>query len=335
MELSVILISKNQAWNMDRLIKSVLKNAGFISSKEIVLVDSASTDGTAKVASRHPIKVLRLRPDQHLTPAAGRYTGYQHTTGDLVLFLDGDMELCQGWLEEAAQIFKDKPDVAMITGQVIDLPKSAKSEGIPPVPEVDQVEFTEIPYAGGASMYRRSVLEEIGTFNPFLYSDEEPDVCIRLGYAGYRALRLHCPMVFHYTDPPGGLSTLVGRWRRNLYLGAGQNLRYHLGTGVFWPYYKERAYGIIPGLGLLAGLFSFLWLMSTGQKTWFNLWLLAFFALIVGDAIRKRSLYKTVASLLERMFILDGTIRGFLLKPMKPETYPVEVDVVKPLSKGA
>ncbi len=331
-KLSVVLISKNQAWNMSRLIESVLQNTSSISSREIVLVDSASTDGTAEVAVEYPIRVLRLRPTQHLTPAAGRYTGYKHTTGDLVLFLDGDMELCHNWLEKAVQIFKDKPDVAMITGQVIDLPKSTKSKDTPPLAKVDQVGFTKILYAGGASMYRRSVLEEIGTFNPFLYSDEEPDVCIRLGHAGYRALRLHCPMVLHYTDPPGGLSTLVGRWRRNLYLGAGQNLRYHLGTDVFWPYYKERAYGIIPGLGLFAGLLGFLWSMSTGQKIWFRLWLLAFFALIVGDTVRKRSLYKTVASLLERMFILDGTIRGFLLKPMKSETYPMEVEVVKPLA---
>ena len=331
-ELSIILISKNQAWNISRLIESVLNETIYIRSKEIVLVDSASTDGTTQLACRYPIGVLRLKAGGHLTPSAGRYIGYKHTSGEVVLFLDGDMELCQRWLEKAMQIFKDKSDVAMITGQVIDLPKSAKSEDISLVPEIGQDEFTEISYAGGASMYRRSALEETGTFNPFLYSDEEPDVCIRLRHAGYRALRLNCPVVLHYTDPPGGLATLVGRWRRNLYLGAGQNLRYNLGTDVFWPYYKERAYGIVPGLGLLAGLLSFFWSMSTGQKIWFRLWLLAFFALIIGDTIRKRSLYKTIASLLERMFILDGAIRGFLFKPMKPETYHIEVEVVKSLS---
>ncbi len=53
MELSVALISKNQAWNMNRLIESVLQNISAISSGEIVLVDSASTDS---LISLFPIK---------------------------------------------------------------------------------------------------------------------------------------------------------------------------------------------------------------------------------------------------------------------------------------
>ena len=105
-ELSIVLISKNQAWNMSRLVESVLRNTTCVSSREIVLVDSASTDGTIEVASRYPIRILRLRPDQHLTPAAGRYIGYKHTSGELVLFLDGDMELCKGWLETGLQILE-------------------------------------------------------------------------------------------------------------------------------------------------------------------------------------------------------------------------------------
>jgi glycosyltransferase involved in cell wall biosynthesis len=331
-ELSVVLISKNQAWNMGRLIESVLRNTTCVASREVALVDSASTDATIETANQYPIGVLRLRPDQRLTPAAGRYTGYEHTAGDFVLFLDGDMELCPGWLEHALQVLRDRPDVAMVTGVVVDLPKSARSDGAPPLPSRGEVEVSEIRYAGGAAMYRRSAIEEVGTFNPHLYSDEEPDICIRLGHAGYRALRLHYPIVHHYTDPPGGLSTLVGRWRRNLYLGAGQNLRFHLGTDVFWPYYKERAYGILPGLGFLAGLFSLLLSISTGQGIWFGLWLLMLAMIILGDAIRKRSLYKTLSSLLERLFILDGTIRGFLLKPRGPESYPAAFDVIKPLS---
>ena len=327
-ELSIVLISKNQAWNMDRLIESVLVGTEGVSSSEVVLVDSASTDETVEKASCYPISVLRLRAEQRLTPAAGRYIGYRHTQGELILFLDGDMELRPGWLEKALQILSDRPDIAAITGQVVDLPKAAGPEDKLPLATGDANTITNIPHGGGAAMYRRSVLEQVGTFNPCLYSDEEPDLCIRIRHAGYHIARLQYPIVYHYSDPAGKWTTLVARWRRRLYLGAGQNLRYHLGSDLFWPYLKERGYGLVPALGLGAGLISLLWSIKSGQKAWFGLWSLLLACVIIGDAIRKRSLYRTIASLLERLLIVDGSIRGFLLKPLEIDSYPIEVDTI-------
>ena len=327
-KLSIVLISKNQAWNMDRLIESVLVGTEGMSSSEVVLVDSASTDETVEKASRYPIGVLRLRAEQRLTPAAGRYIGYKHAQGELILFLDGDMELRPGWLEKALQVLSDRPDIAAITGQVVDLPKAAGPEDKPPLATGDANTITNIPYGGGAVMYRRSVLEQVGTFNPYLYSDEEPDLCIRIRHAGYHIARLQYPIVYHYSDPAGKWTTLVARWRRRLYLGAGQNLRYHLGSDLFWPYLKERGYGLVPALGLGAGLISLLWSIKSGQKAWFGLWSLLLACVIIGDAIRKRSLYRTIASLLERLLVVDGSIRGFLLKPLEIDSYPIEVDTI-------
>src|SRR6266853_2928168 len=108
-ELSIVLISKNQAWNIARLIESVLQATSSIAMVEILLVDSASTDETVQVASRFPITILRLRPGHRLSPAAGRYIGYKRTRGDFVLFLDGDMELLQGWLRQAVQVMREMP----------------------------------------------------------------------------------------------------------------------------------------------------------------------------------------------------------------------------------
>lgn len=327
--LSIVLISKNQAWNIARLIESVTQESACASSVEIVLVDSASTDQTVKLADRYSITILRLWPDQRLTPAAGRYVGYKYTMGDLVLFLDGDMELHPGWLKKALQVVQDRHDIAAVTGQVIDLPKVVRADDKPPQAKQSMDAATEIPYASGAAMYRRSVLKEVGTFNPHLYSDEEPDLCIRIRHAGYRVVRLQYPIAYHYSDPKGSLSTLVGRWRRKLYLGAGQNIRYHLGDEILWPYLKERGYGCTPGLGLIAGLISFLWSFRSGQRTWFGLWCLLLLTIVAGHAYQKRSLVRTISSLLERLLILDGTIRGFLIAPLDPNGYSARLDVIK------
>ena len=329
-KLTVVLISKNQAWNVERLVESVLAGTEGAASREVVLVDSASTDETVQKASRYPISVLRLREGQQLTPAAGRYVGYQHTEGDLILFLDGDMELHPGWLEGALQVLQDEPNVAAITGQVVDLPKAAgPDDDKPPLQAGDANAVTEIPYGGGAAMYRRSVLQEVGTFNPYLHSDEEPEMCIRIRHAGYRIVRLQRPIAYHYTDPKGGLSTKVARWRRKLYLGAGQALRYHVGDEVFGSYVRERGYGLIPALGLLAGFISLLWALVSGRRALVQAWTLGLGLVVAGDVFRKQSLYRTACSLLERLFIVDGTLRGFLIEPLDPSSYPCEFDFVK------
>ncbi len=332
-KLTVVMISKNQAWNTARQIESVLKETSCVSSKEIVLVDSASTDETTDIARNYPITVLRLQPTQHLTPAAGRYIGAKYTMGEMVLFLDGDMELYPGWLEKALQFIQDKPDVAVITGQLIDLPTASEPDDKPPLVNPDVYEATEIPYGGGAALYRRSVLDEVGSFNPYLHSDEEPDLCIRIRHAGYRIIQLHYPIAYHYSDPQDMLSTQIGRWRRKLFLGSGQNIRYHLGDGLCWPYVKERGFGLFPLLGLVAGLINLLWSLKSSQWGWFGLWASLLVLLIGVDAYRKRSLYQVAFSLLLRLLIADGTIRGFLLRPLAPDCYPDSFEVIKQCSE--
>ena len=327
-ELSIVIITKNQAWNVCRLIESALQESGAVASHEIVLVDSASTDDTVALACRYPIGVLRLEPDQHLCAAAGRYVGCMHASGRYVLFLDGDMELCRGWLDRALRLFHAHPDVAAVTGNVVDLPREATDhahrcgEGNTAVAE-------EVRFGGGATMYRHAVLKEVGTFNPYIYSDEEPELCVRIRHAGYRVMKLQSPIAYHYTQPQNALSTVLARWRRNLYLGAGQSIRYHLGDGLLRTYLRERGYGLVPGLAVVVILITFAWSVWSGQR--FGLWFLALIGVftVVGNAMRKRSLHQTAVSLLQRLAILDGTIRGFLMKPRAPDEYPVRYNAVK------
>ena len=200
-KLAVVLISRNQGWNIARLVESVLNDTACVQSTEILLVDSASHDDTVEVASRYPIGIIRLRPDQLLTPSAGRYIGYRNTEGALILFLDGDMELYPGWLEKALKVIDTKPDAAAVTGQLVDLPKTAVASYKTPTAMPDRDTAILVPFAGGAAMYRRSVLEAVGTFNPYLRSDEEPELCIRIRHAGYSVIQLEYPIAYHYSDP--------------------------------------------------------------------------------------------------------------------------------------
>ena len=220
-DLSVVIITKNQVWNVDRLLGSVLQETEDVPTAEVLLVDSGSEDGTPERAAQHPIGVLRLLPDQPLTAALGRWVGGRETTGDLVLFLDGDMELCPGWLGRALRTLDERPDVAAVAGTVVDVPvRTPGTTGHWPEDVVAAWRREPVPReitnTGGAALHRRSVLAATGSFHPFLRSEEEPELCLRIRDAGHRVLHLDTPIALHYSTPARTVGTLLARRRRPL-----------------------------------------------------------------------------------------------------------------------
>jgi len=323
--LSVVLITKDQEWNVARLIRSATATTAWLGTEaEIVLVDSASADDTVSIASSFPIVVYPLSSDQRLTAAAGRYVGFLNTSGEYVLFLDGDMEVIAGWIRSALDAMGADRSIAVVAGRRIDLPRDATAEerDAESTRTVD-VNFQDVKHGGGAALYRRSALEEVGSFNPFVYSDEEPELCIRIRYrGGYRVVRLDRPIVYHYSDPIDHLSTLMGRASRNLYVGYGQNLRLHLRSGLLVPYARERGYGLLPLAWVILGAGAVAASALTGSIAWFAVWLLVPVLAVALDAVRKRSIRRAFYGLLNRTLMLAGTIRGFAMAPEDAADYP-------------
>jgi glycosyltransferase involved in cell wall biosynthesis len=333
-ELSVVLISKNQAWSICRLIESVLREVSGVSSKEIILVDSASTDETIALAKRYPVTILRLRAGQRLSPAIGRFVGYKHARGDYILFLDGDTELIPGWLPHAFRLMRDTPGAAAVTGHVINLPTSEAGRDLPPpvqrAPMAPPSEVLWCNYGGGGvALYRRSVLEKVGTFNPYLNSEEEPELGLRIRHAGFRILEIDHPVARHYNDAPVALTTPLSRRRRKFHLGVGQAARCHLGTPLFWHWIKERWWDPAATLLLTAGVASFLVSLVVHSFIWFGLWIFALCLLIVCLALRKRSLRAALVAAFNWLFMAEGFLRGSLTLPLLPAKFHAEVETVQ------
>lgn len=333
-ELSVVLISKNQAWNISGLIESILAGTSCVSSREIILVDSASTDETVERAGQYPVSILRLLRGQRLSPAIGRYVGFQHTQGEYILFLDGDTRLVPGWLPPALRVMRQAPDAGAVTGRVINLPTSAAVRNLPPPVQRAQVappkEVLWASYGGGGvGLYRRTLLDEVGTFNPYLCSEEEPELGLRIRHAGYRILELDHPVAFHYNDAPVALSSLMSRRKRNFHLGMGQAARFHLGDNLFWPWLKERWWE--PGAALLlsAGLGASLLSLIAHEFAWFGLWICGLSLLLAVVAFRKRSLHGALVAGFNWVVMAEGFLRGFLLtRPIPPETFHAKVEMI-------
>jgi glycosyltransferase involved in cell wall biosynthesis len=90
---SVVICAYNEERHITRLLRSLQRQS--LPPSEVIVVDDGSTDATAARAQMAGAKVLKV---DHAGPAAGRNAGAKLATGEILVFVDGDMECARGFL---------------------------------------------------------------------------------------------------------------------------------------------------------------------------------------------------------------------------------------------
>ncbi|RPH34855.1 glycosyltransferase [bacterium] len=191
MDLSIVIICRNEEAAIGACIESLLEETSGI-EREIILVDSASTDRTVEIAKKYPVAIVCIDPKAMLTPSAGRYLGTLRATGEYILFVDGDMILIRDWIQKALACFGDA-SVGAVAGRLFRVFPGEQ----PNYNHGDASPLGPVDRLGGAGLYRRSVLGKAGSFNPFVKGEEERELGYRIIRSGYKILRIEAPMVFH------------------------------------------------------------------------------------------------------------------------------------------
>ncbi len=110
--ISVVIPVRNSPQEL-RLCLAHLRESTF-SSYEIIVVDDASTDDTAKVADEFQTRLLRL--ENQSGPAMARNRGAELATGDILFFVDADVCTTPDTLTEVADTFTRDPGVDAVFG---------------------------------------------------------------------------------------------------------------------------------------------------------------------------------------------------------------------------
>lgn len=330
-DLSVVIIARNEAQNIARAIESVLRAVERWPHTEILLVDSASTDATVEIAKRYPINIVRLDRSWYLSVAAGRYIGSRYARGQLILHMDGDMEMDPEWVDRCVPFMLAHPEAAVVGGYWTNV-------YICDGDIVDQQDFRrdvqrrtlEARFVAGAALHRRSALEQVGGFNPYIKGEEDVELCLRLRHAGYKVLRLPYRMALHYGLPENSWAYCMRRLRSNLWIGYGQVPRYHLKSGLFWIALRERnLYTVGYLIGMLVFTINVVLAVFAQNAALLAVWVLTVGPVLVAFWIKKRSLRATLKSLILQGLIACSAVRGFLMTPRSPADYPTNVEVVQ------
>jgi GT2 family glycosyltransferase len=226
---SVVVLNWNGAHLLPACLDSV--RAQTFRDFEIIMPDNGSTDGSLElVAERYPdVRVLSL--GENLGFCLAMNAAIRATRGQFIAALNNDTVLDPGYLEALVAEMQTHERVGICAPKMVyhDDPALINSAGHACGPDGVVVDIGRRQRDGewfdrprevlgacaGAALYRRTMLDEIGLFDPdFFISFEDADLDWRAQWAGWRARYVPTALVRHREGISRGI-----RSRRATFLG--------------------------------------------------------------------------------------------------------------------
>ncbi|TXF89695.1 glycosyltransferase [Neolewinella aurantiaca] len=197
-QVSIVIPAYNAQKFLARSVASVLSQKGC--SFEIIIVENNSTDATLRVATAlqdaHP-GVVRVVQEKIAGASAARNAGLALARAEWIQFLDADDALLPGKL--ARQLQLTAPDTDWVIGELL-IRWEDGEETV--VPIADDPWQGLLFYAGlghlNANLFRRSLADEIGGFNPGYRSCNDFEFFFRLLQRGANIVKDHLCAAVHF-----------------------------------------------------------------------------------------------------------------------------------------
>ncbi len=114
LQCSIVVRAYNEEEHIGRLLTGIMQQT--LKDFEIILVDSGSTDGTMKIASQYPVRVINISPKE-FTFGRALNRGIEAAQGEFIVITSAHCyPMYPDWLEQLLSPFRDS-DVAVSYGK--------------------------------------------------------------------------------------------------------------------------------------------------------------------------------------------------------------------------
>jgi GT2 family glycosyltransferase len=216
-KIAVVVLNYNGKALAERCLRSVAESP--YTNKEVILVDNASTDGSAEyVRARFP-SVVVLPNSENLGVAGGRNCGFKaamRRDADYVLSLDNDTRIQSNLIEALVAVAESDPRIGVVGpktyiddgsgrmqcagGRVtytqnVCSERGRGQEDRGQYNKIDDVDY----FPGFGFMARREVLEKLNFLDErfYGYGHEDTDFCLRATQLGYRVVYVPDAVMWH------------------------------------------------------------------------------------------------------------------------------------------
>jgi hypothetical protein len=118
-DLSIVIVSYNARADLEACLDSLMAAAPAI-PHEIVVVDNASTDGSAQAAASRAPRVRLIRQDRNAGFSAGNNAGIKATAGALILLLNSDTIVPAGAIDRLVERLRASHAAAAAGPRLVD-----------------------------------------------------------------------------------------------------------------------------------------------------------------------------------------------------------------------
>ncbi|MCS6910188.1 MAG: glycosyltransferase family 2 protein [Anaerolineales bacterium] len=221
--LSVIIVS----WNVRELLRACLHSLPLNDPQtEVIVVDSASSDGSAAIVRDEFPSVRLIASEVNLGYSRGNNLGLKHARGDYLLVLNPDTEVVGDALSVMCAYMDTHPQVGVLGPQLVyadGVPQSTRRrfptlltalfestwlQPLAPRSVLDRYYARDLPaeqpaevdwLVGAALLLRREAYQQVGGFDEgfFMYS-EELDLCRRMKAANWKVVHLPAARILHH-----------------------------------------------------------------------------------------------------------------------------------------
>ena len=186
---SILVPTRRRAAYLDVALASVAPQAAARGADVVVVEDGPRDEAAAAAAERHGARYVALGDERGIN--AARNAAVAAAGGELLCFLDDDVEVWDGWLDALVGAAEADPERDAFGGPIRPRLEDARlrlcGREPPPVTSLDLgAEDTDATFVWGANMaLRRSAVERIGAFDERLGgAGDEEDWQRRLRAAG-------------------------------------------------------------------------------------------------------------------------------------------------------
>jgi hypothetical protein len=213
---SVVIVNYNSGQYLTACVSSLLNST--YPRKELIIVDNASSDGSASRIEALNSKIMVLKNSVNLGFARAGNIGISRSKGELVAIINPDTVIERGSLQQLVDAARRHPSTAFFQPKILwmDDPRLLNSAGnmihvagfgvCRGIGRPDSVQFqreTEVCYTSGAcTLARRKSLEKIGPMEDLFFAyGEDKDWGWRALMMGWQSIYVPTAVVLHKWSP--------------------------------------------------------------------------------------------------------------------------------------
>ena len=185
-KITVLMPVYNSTKYVNKAVKSVLEQS--FSNFELLIIDDASTDDTPKILkelAKQDKRIRVIRNDKNLHIGGSLNKGINYAKAEVIARMDSDDIAHIDRLKKQYDLIMSNKNIGVVGSDILLIDADGNEVSYRPYrtksKDLKSTLFRYSPFAHPVTMYRKSVVKEMGLYNPAYSPTEDVDLWFRIG----------------------------------------------------------------------------------------------------------------------------------------------------------